>query len=83
MGSIIQGMHFPREIVDSDADAIWLISSCLDDATQLALTAARQQLLVSLDALIQADQHRLGVQLAGLQYDITRLADQRTARAAQ
>lgn len=51
----------------------------LEQQTRLALAQARQQLLASLDQLIKADLASLQAQLAGLQYDITRLADRRTA----
>lgn len=51
----------------------------LQQETMLALGVAREQVLASLDQLIQHDQERLQNQMAGLQYDVTRLADRRLA----
>lgn len=51
----------------------------LEKETQLALSGARHQVLASLDQLILRDQERLQIQMAGLQYDVTRLADRRLA----
>ncbi len=54
----------------------------LEYETLVALTDARQQLLASLNQLILEDSQRLQVEMAGLQYDLTRLIDRRVALEA-
>ena len=83
LARIVAASHHSPMSVSSRIDVLSEKVSNLEQETVIALNDSRQRLLVRLNQLIKADKDRLAAQLAGLQYDITRLADRRFARGAQ
>ena len=66
--------HQPMS-VSSRIQLLALKREFLEQETLLALNESRDELLVGLNDLVTQDQARLAKQMAGLQYDITRLTD--------
>lgn len=79
LARIVKAADYHPESVSTRIENLATRLSLLEGETELALRDARTEVIAGLQRVIEHDQARLGQQIAGLRYDLTRLADRRVA----